>query len=62
MILTVSSSVADPDPSGPFVFGPPRSGAGFISQVWIRIWLRILLSSSKNSKKNLEFYCFVTPL
>ncbi len=27
---------------------------------WIRIWIRILLSSSKNSKKNLDSYCFVT--
>jgi hypothetical protein len=34
------------------------------SEVWIRIriWLRIriLLSLSKNSKKNLDSYCFVT--
>ncbi len=29
-----------------------------LSEVWIRI--RILLSSSRNSKKNLDFYCFVT--
>ncbi len=28
------------------------------SDYWIRI--RILLSLSKNSKKNLDFYCFVT--
>jgi hypothetical protein len=32
---------------------------------WIRIhysevWIRILLSLIKNSKKNLDFYCFVT--
>jgi hypothetical protein len=24
------------------------------------LWIRILISSSKNSKKNLDFYCFVT--
>ncbi len=29
-----------------------------LSEVWIRI--RILLSVSKNSKKNLDSYCFVT--
>jgi hypothetical protein len=29
-----------------------------LSEVWI--WIRILLSSSKNSKKNLDFYRFVT--
>jgi hypothetical protein len=51
-----------------------RSGSGFTgstcfwasririhkSELWIRIRLRILLSSSKNSKKNLSSYCFVT--
>jgi hypothetical protein len=27
----------------------------------VRVWIRIiLLSSSKNSKKNLDSYCFVT--
>ncbi len=31
-----------------------------LSEVWIRIRLRILLSLSKYSKKNLDFYCFVT--
>jgi hypothetical protein len=25
----------------------------------IRLWIRILPSSSKNSKKNLDFFCFV---
>ncbi len=29
-----------------------------LSEIWIRI--RILLSSSKNSKKNIDCYCFVT--
>ncbi len=28
----------------------------------VRIRLRILPSSNKNSKKNLDFYCFVTSL
>jgi hypothetical protein len=30
--LTAASSVADPDPSDPYDFGPPRSGPGSISQ------------------------------
>jgi hypothetical protein len=57
-----SSSVANPnpDPSDPYVFGPPGSGSGSISQVWIGIW--ILLSSSKNGKKNPDSYCSVTSL
>jgi hypothetical protein len=29
---------------------------------WSDIWIRILLLSSKNSKKNLDSYCFVTSL
>jgi hypothetical protein len=33
-----------------------------LSEVRIRIQLRILLSSSKNSEKNLDSYCFVTSL
>ena len=41
----VLSSVADPDLEDPYVFGPR---------------IRILLSSSKNSMKNLDSYCFVT--
>ncbi len=44
------SSVADPDPPNPHVFGPPGSGS----------WIRILLSSCKNIKKNLDSYYFVT--
>ncbi len=42
------TSVADPDPNAdpdPHVFGPPGSGSGSIR---------------KFSKKNLDFYCFVT--
>ncbi len=38
---SLQSSVADPDPPDPHVFGPPGS-------------------PSKNSKKNLDSYCFVT--
>jgi hypothetical protein len=30
------------------------------SEVWIWIRIRVLLSLSKNSKKNLDFYCFAT--
>ncbi len=53
----------DPDQSEPYVFGPPGSGDGILkSGVWIRLRIQILifLSSSKNSKKNLDSYCFVT--
>jgi hypothetical protein len=51
------SSVADPDPPDPNVFGPPGSGSGSISQ---RYGSWILLSTSKKRKKNLDSYCFVT--
>jgi hypothetical protein len=54
----VEGSVADADPSDPYVFGPPVSGSEFRGSVWIRT--RILLSTSKNRKKNLDSYCFVT--
>jgi hypothetical protein len=40
--------------SGPYVFGPP--GYGSISQIWPGS------GSSKNSKKNIDSYCFVTSL
>jgi hypothetical protein len=40
------SSVADPNP------GPPDP------RFWAS-WIRILLSPSKNSKKNLDSYCFM---
>ncbi len=45
------------------------SGSGFTASTWfwaswirsrIRSRIRILLSFSKNNKKNLDFYCFVT--
>jgi hypothetical protein len=49
-----------PDPLDPNVLGLPDPD--YKSDVWIRIRIRfrILLSSSKNSKKNLDSYCFVT--
>jgi hypothetical protein len=31
-MYTPMSSVADPDPQNPYVFGPPGSGSGSISQ------------------------------
>ncbi len=48
------------DPPDQRVFGPP--GSGSISKVWIQLLIRIwiLLTRSKNSKKTLDFYCFVT--
>jgi hypothetical protein len=45
-------SVADPDPN------PGSVGSVCFWVSWIRI--RSLLSSCKNSKKNLDSYCFVT--
>jgi hypothetical protein len=45
----------DPDTPDPHFYGPP--GSGSTSQT---VWIRILLSSSKNFKKNLDSYCFVT--
>jgi hypothetical protein len=56
----VATGGADLDP---YVFGPPRSGSGSVSQnSEVRNRIRILLSSSKNSKKNLDSYCSVTVL
>jgi hypothetical protein len=52
--------VPDPDLE---VFGPP--GSGSICQSGgegFRFQIRILATSSKNSKKTLDFYCFVTLL
>ncbi len=44
-----------------YIFVPPGSGSRSNSTRYrVRIWLRILLSSSINSKKNLDSYCFVT--
>jgi hypothetical protein len=57
----LSTSVVDPDPPDnpdPYVFRPHGSGFGSINKAWIRI----LLSTSKNSKKNLDSYCFVMVL
>jgi hypothetical protein len=54
------TSVADPDP---YVFGSPGSGSVSMRYRYRYTdpdWIRILLSSSKNSKKNLDSYCFVT--
>ncbi len=45
--ICMSLGLPDPDP---LVWGT----------VWISIRLQILLSSSKNRKKNLDSYCFVT--
>ncbi len=51
-------SWSEPDPEDPYVSGPPDPVPLVRGTVWIR--LRILLSSSKNSNKNLDSYCFVT--
>ncbi len=56
------SSVADPDPElDPYVLAFLGSWI-YLFEVQIRMRHRILLSSSKNCKKNLDCYCFVTSL
>jgi hypothetical protein len=47
-LVVACTSVADPDPPDPRVSGPPGSGSGSF------------LLLSKNIKKNLDFYYFVT--
>jgi hypothetical protein len=42
------------------VSGSTRFWASRIRIHQSEVWIRIILSSSKNSKKNLDFYCFVT--
>jgi hypothetical protein len=56
MDISVYSGVADPNSDLFLGLDPDPDPLG---TVWIRI--RILLSASKNSKKNLNSYCFVTP-
>jgi hypothetical protein len=51
------SSVADPDPPDPHVFGPPGSGSGSTSQ---RYGSGSFYYHGKNSKKSLDSYFFVT--
>jgi hypothetical protein len=53
----LKSSGPDPDPPDLHVFGLP--GSGFVRGTDPDPCL-VLLSSSKNSKKNLDSYCFVT--
>ncbi len=57
----LTTSVPDPDPNpeppDPHVFRPPGSGSA--SQIY-GSGSRSFLSSSKNSKKTLDSYCFVT--
>ncbi len=50
------SSVADPDPK---VLGPPGYASGSVSH---KYGSGSFLLQSKTSKKNLEFYCFLTSL
>ncbi len=51
-----SGSVVDPDP---YVFGPTGSGSVIIcTDSSLFVW--ILPPTSKNNKKNLDFYCFLT--
>ncbi len=67
--LTVLISVADPDPDpeAPYVFGPPGSASGSFSHRYGSGFgsgsgSESCPSSSKNRKRNLDFYCFVTSL
>ncbi len=50
-------SVADPDLSDPYVFGPPGSRSGSISQ---RYGSGSFYHQAKIAKQNLDSYCFVT--
>ena len=51
---TLNCSLADPDPNPDlYVFWTPRIH-------WSEVLIRILLSFSKNSRKNLDSYFFVT--
>jgi hypothetical protein len=57
---TIHKSFADPDPK---VYWPP--GSGFVStrsEFGSSSGVRILLSSSKNSKRNLDSYSYLTSL
>jgi hypothetical protein len=55
---TLSNTLADPDPSDPYVFGPSWSGSGSISQRY-ESWTGSFYHQA-NSKLNLDSYCFVT--
>jgi hypothetical protein len=46
---STTTSVPDPDPPDPHVFGPSGS-------IMPEVWIRILLSASRNSKKNLDSF------
>jgi hypothetical protein len=47
--------MGDPDPHpDPYVFGASGSASGSV------VWFQILSSSSKDNKKNLDFYSFGT--
>jgi hypothetical protein len=56
--IALGTSVADPDP---YVFRPPGSRSGSVSQSY-GSGSGSFQSSSKNSKKNLDACCFVTAL
>ncbi len=49
-----------PDPPDPHVFGPPGSGSISQSMDPDPDPYAILLSTSKNRKKNVDSYCFLT--
>jgi hypothetical protein len=48
-----TTSVADPDPQDPYVFGPPGSASGSISQRYGSVSGSSFYHSSKNSRKKL---------
>ncbi len=61
--LSVNPSVADPDPWDPYVFGHPRSGS--VSRRYgsgTGSGSGYFYYQVKNSKKNLDYYYFVTSL
>ncbi len=58
----VGSSVVNPDPDPLKSLPDPHPHPLVTRTVRIRLLIRILQSSSKNIKKNLDFYCFMTSL
>jgi hypothetical protein len=66
VICDITTSVADPDPPPGWEKNPesgmniPDAFSESLETVFSSVRIRILLSSSKNSKKNLDSYCFAT--
>jgi hypothetical protein len=59
VVGSVADPNSDPDPPDPHDFGPPGSGSGAISHRYLAPDPDPSIIR-QNSKKNLDFYCFVT--